>query len=75
MIDMIPVLYPNVKGSHPNYQEDTRKCYFINDKPLPPRIKCTKEQYDTVILCIREFVGDNVHIEANMPTYFEIEEK
>ena len=70
-----PIFYPKSKGTHPAYQEATRECSLINNKPLPPRIKCTKQQNDTVMYSIREFVGDNIHIEANMPMYFEIEEK
>ena len=67
------VHYPNVKGKHPKHQEDFRKIYFIDDQPLPKRIKCTQRQFDTVIMLIREYVGVNSHIEAEMPTYFELE--
>ena len=74
-VEPTPVFYPNGKGKHPDYQEDFRVCYLQDNRPLPPRIKCTKQQYDTVILCIREFIGEHAHIEANMPIYFEIEEK
>ncbi len=72
MIDNM-VYYPAVKGEHPKHQEDFRKIYFIDDQPLPERIKCTRLQYDTVIGLIRQYVGVNSHIEAEMPTYFELQ--
>ena len=71
MIDNM-VYYPAVKGEHPKHQEDFRKSYLIDDQPLPERIKCTRKQYDSVIVLLRTYIGVHSHIEAEMPTYFEL---
>ena len=72
MIDNM-VLYPAVKGEHPKHQEDFRKSYLIDDQPLPERIKCTRKQYDSIIVLLRTYIGVHSHIEAEMPTYFELQ--
>ena len=67
------VYYPNVKGEHPKHQEDFRKSYLIDDQPLPERIKCSRKQYDSIIVLLRTYIGVHSSIEAEMPTYFELE--
>tara|TARA_R110000751_G_C13425388_1_gene440848 strand:+ start:272 stop:478 length:207 start_codon:yes stop_codon:yes gene_type:complete len=64
------MLYPD---KNRKYENDYRKRIRINNNDkIPPRIICSKTQYEMVIGVIRQYVGENVHIEGEMPMFFEL---